>query len=426
MIKKEKEKKVKYSSLRGMADIIPSQINLWHYIEKKAKNIFEIYNFKEIRTPLLEYADLFLRSIGEDTDIVEKEMYIFQDKKGRTVALRPEGTASVVRAYIQNSLFNEPAPNRLYYIGPMFRYERPQKGRFRQFHQIGAEVFGVSAPSIDAELIFMLKTFFEELNIIDLNFEINSLGCKNCRPAYKEALYKYLSDKVKKLCDDCKRRFNKNPLRVLDCKVKSCKEELEDTPSVLEFLCDECNKHFHLLQKELLDLNVCFKINQRLVRGLDYYNKTVFEITTHHEGAQNAVAAGGRYDDLVASFGGPDTPAAGFAIGVERLIEICSTKINVEENKPDVYVSYMGVEAEKEAKILTKTLRDNRLKVERTYQESSLKSQLRKADRLGVKWVVIIGEDEVKKGLYRWKNMKKGTQGEANLTELIKLFREAE
>ncbi len=423
MIKKEKEKKkVKFSSLRGMQDII-EQVYLWQHIEENAREIFEVYNFKEIRTPVVENAEIFLRSIGEDTDIVEKEMYIFKDKKGRTVALRPEGTASVVRAYIQHSLFNNPVPQKFYYIGPMFRYERPQKGRFRQFHQIGVECFGVGSSWIDAELIYMVKLFFERLKIKNLTYEINSLGCKKCRSEYKKLLFNFLSDKLSLLCNDCQRRFQRNPLRVLDCKVESCNEALKTTPLILDFLCEDCKEHFLSLQRELDEMNISYTINPKIVRGLDYYTRTVFEVTTSALGAQNAVAAGGRYDDLVESFGGPPTPAAGFAIGIERLIELCSAGLSIQPKKPLAYVAYIGSESRREAKKIINLLRENNISTETAYEEVSLKSQMRKADRLGVNIVIIIGEDEIKKSVYKWKNMKTGSEGECSFNELIELIR---
>lgn len=423
LIKKEKGKKVKYSLLRGMQDIFSEQIYLWQHIEEHARKILENYNFQEIRTPIVENAELFLRSIGEDTDIVEKEMYVFQDKKGRKVALRPEGTASVVRAYIQHNFFNNPPPQKFYYIGPMFRYERPQKGRFRQFHQIGVECFGVSSSWIDAELIYMLKLFLEKLNINNLTYEINSLGCKRCRPQYRKVLFSFLADKVNQLCIDCKRRFEKNPLRVLDCKVPSCKESLKNTPLIVDFLCQDCKEHFLSLQKELDEMNISYAVNPKIVRGLDYYTRTVFEVTTTMLGAQNAVAAGGRYDDLVELFGGPTTPAAGFAIGMERLIEICSNSLLIKPKKPFVYVAYIGSSVEKEAKKVVNFLRNNNIPTETAYEKLSLKSQLRKADRVGANIVIIIGEDEIKKSVYIWKNMKDGSQGEASLNELLELIR---
>ncbi|MCX7988410.1 MAG: histidine--tRNA ligase [Thermodesulfovibrio sp.] len=415
---------MKLNSLRGMQDILPEEIHIWHYIEKNARELFEIYNFREIRTPLLEQAELFLRSIGEDTDIVEKEMYVFNDKKGRKVALRPEGTASVVRAYIQNSLFNNPSPQKFYYMGPMFRYERPQKGRFRQFHQIGVESFGISTPTVEAELILMLKQFFERLNIKDLNYEINSLGCKKCRPSYRDNLFIYLNEKVANLCNDCQRRFTRNPLRVLDCKAPNCKNTLKDTPFIIDFLCDDCRMHFLSFQKELELMKIKYVVNPKIVRGLDYYTRTVFEITTTMLGAQNAVAAGGRYDDLVESFGGPKTPAAGFAIGMERVVELCKEITEIEPKRPFVYVAFAGQGMEGEAKKLVNMLRKNGFITETAYENLSLKNQLKRADKLKVEWVIIVGEEEFKKSMYKWKRMKEGTQGEARIEEILKILRE--
>lgn len=417
---------MKFSLLRGMQDIFSEQIYLWQHIEENAKKILEVFNFQEIRTPIVENVEIFLRSIGEDTDIVEKEMYIFQDKKGRTIALRPEGTASIVRAYIQQSLFNKPSPQKFYYIGPMFRYERPQKGRFRQFHQIGVEVFGVRSPTMDAELIYLIKIFFERLNIKNLNFEINSLGCKKCRTQYKNLLFNLLSDRLPELCDDCKRRFDRNPLRALDCKVPSCKESLKDSPLIIDFLCDDCKNHFLQLQNELKELKIKYTINPKIVRGLDYYTNTVFEVTTTELGAQNVVVAGGRYDELVELFGGPPTPAVGFAIGMERLIELCSNSLQIKTKKPSVFVAHIGTAVEKEAKKLIQFLRTHEIVVEAPYEEASLKSQLRRADKLSVNIVIIVGENEMKRSVYRWKNMKDGSQGEVTLEEIVKLIKKDE
>ncbi|MEN2986189.1 MAG: histidine--tRNA ligase [Thermodesulfovibrionaceae bacterium] len=414
---------MRFNTLRGMRDILPQEVHLWQYIEEKVRKIFEIYNFKEIRPPILEAAELFLRSIGEDTDIVEKEMYIFHDKKGRTVALRPEATASVVRAYIEHRLFNNPPPQRFYYIGPMFRYERPQKGRFRQFHQAGVEVFGIAEPLIEAELLYMVKRLFEDMNIRDLTYEINSIGCLNCRAEFKQLLLDYLENKVLKLCSDCQRRFQRNPLRVLDCKVESCKNSLSDAPLILDFLCDECEAHFEEFKTLLKEFDIDFIINPKIVRGLDYYTKTVFEITTPSLGAQSAVVAGGRYDNLVESFGGPKTPAVGFAIGMERLIEIFKDFSFIKPKYPTVYVAYATEELRKDAINLARFFRDSEISAEAVYENTSLKSQLRKADRFNAYWVIIVGPEEMKRSSYRWKNMRNGLEGEATLEEIVKLIK---
>lgn len=415
---------MKLNSLRGMQDILPEESHVWQHIEENARGLLELYNYNEIRPPILEQAELFLRSIGEDTDIVEKEMYIFNDKKGRRVALRPEGTASVVRAYIQNSLFNNPSPQKFYYIGPMFRYERPQKGRLRQFHQIGVECFGIAAPSVEAEMLWILKQFFKKLNLKNLTYEINSLGCKKCRPSYKESLFNFLNHKIENLCSDCQRRFVKNPLRVLDCKVPGCREVLKDVPVMIDFLCNDCKTHFFGFQKELEDYEIKYSVNPHIVRGLDYYTGTVFEVTTTMLGAQNAVAAGGRYDDLVGYFGGPKTPAAGFAIGMERLVELSKDNLSIESKEPIVYVAYAGKGLDREVKRVISEIRKEGFIAERAYEDISLKNQLKKADKLGVEWVIIVGEEEIKSSLYKWKKMKEGTQGEAGLEEIIKLLRE--
>jgi histidyl-tRNA synthetase len=407
-----------------MRDILPEEVHLWQQIEESAKILLELYNFKEIRTPILEQAELFLKSIGEDTDIVEKEMYIFDDKKGRKVALRPEGTASVVRAYIQNALFNNPSPQKFYYIGPMFRYERPQKGRFRQFHQIGVEFFGISTPSVEAELIWLLNQFFNKFELKNLNYEINSLGCKKCRPLYKESLLNFLNNKITSLCSDCQRRFIRNPVRVLDCKVSGCKEVLKNIPLMIDYLCNDCKVHFSVLQKELDSFGINYFINPQIVRGLDYYTRTVFEVTTTLLGAQNAVAAGGRYDELVEFFGGPSTPAAGFAIGVERVVELIKKSLSFSLKRPLVYVAYAGKEVDQEVKRVIKELTKEGFIVERAYEDTSLKNQLKKADKLTVEWVIIVGEEEIKNSLYKWKKMKEGTQGEASLEEIIKIMKE--
>jgi len=313
---------MKYSALKGAQDIYPPDVYIWQDVENAAKVVFSVYGFQEIRAPIIEYTDVFIRSIGETTDIVEKEMYTFSDKAGRSITLRPEGTAPVVRCYVENHLYNLPSPQKFFYSGPMFRYERPQAGRYRQFFQIGVEAFGIAEPNIDAEILSMLKLFFEKLSLKDLNFEVNSIGCEQCRPDYKISVRDFFSTKIDSLCPDCKRRLDLNPLRILDCKVDACVKLKQGVPRVTDFLCNECRGHFSKLLSLLELLKVPYVINPEMVRGLDYYTRTTFEVTSENLGSQNAIAAGGRYDSLVEDFGGPPTPAVGFALGMERITSL--------------------------------------------------------------------------------------------------------
>jgi len=410
---------VKFRTIKGVQDILPPKTYLWQRVEDAARRIFSLFGFSEIRTPIMEFTELFIRSIGEDTDIVEKEMYTFQDRAGRSITLRPEGTASVVRAYIQNNLYNLPAPQKFYYCGPMFRYERPQKGRYRQFHQIGVEAFSIDDPYLEAELIEMLWLLLEHLGIEDLNTEVNSIGCTQCRPLYKENLLEYLKGNMDSLCSDCKRRYQHNPLRVFDCKVDTCKGIISSAPKITEFLCNTCKEHFSRFLSSLRKLDIPYSINPSMVRGLDYYTRTVFEVTTTALGAQNAVAAGGRYDTLVEEFGGPKTPAAGFAIGMERLITLLEEKTDTEPPQPDVYIVSLGTDATDRAYTIASTLRREGLWTELSYGMGSLKSQLRRADRFRAKLALIIGEDELKRGTLTCKRLTDGFQGEIKLTDVV-------
>jgi histidyl-tRNA synthetase len=410
---------LKYSVLKGVHDIYPPDIYIWQKAESIAKEIFSSYGFNELRLPIIESTEIFTRSIGETTDIVEKEMYTFRDKGDRSITLRPEGTAPAVRSYVENHLYNMPSPQKFFYSGPMFRYERPQKGRFRQFYQIGAEAFGVAEPKIDAEMLAMLKLFFERLGLNKLNFEINSIGCEKCRPDYKKALSDFFSSKLAGLCPDCNQRYNNNPLRILDCKVESCIELKKGAPETIDHLCGECKTHFESFISLLKFLKINYLINPNLVRGLDYYIRTTFEITSEHLGAQKAVAAGGRYDKLVEEFGGPSTPAIGFAIGMERLIEIIKSTENVIEKAPGVFIATIGEKADREGLAIAEKLRGKNILVEIGYESASLKSQLRRADRLNAKYVFIIGDDELASGKIKWKNLKDSSQGEIALAEVI-------
>jgi histidyl-tRNA synthetase len=412
----------KYSSLRGTQDIFPPEIYIWQRVEKAAKDVFSVYGFQELRAPIIETTEIFVRSIGETSDIVEKEMYTFSDKAGRNITLRPEGTAPVVRCYVQNRLYNLPSPQKFFYSGPMFRYERPQKGRFRQFYHIGVEALGMSDPEIDAEILFMLKLILDRLGLKELSYELNSIGCEKCRPDYKKALMNFFRDRIDEFCPDCKRRYEFNPLRILDCKVKECVKLRVGAPKVTDFLCEDCKRHFDALLSFLRSTNFPYVMNTDMVRGLDYYTRTTFEVKSKQLGAQNAVAAGGRYDKLVEEFGGPPTPAIGFAIGMERVSELLSSSDKIEIPVPEVFIATVGSSAENEGLVLASKLRERGIWVEIGYAGHSLKSQMRRADRLSARHVLIMGDDEIKSGRLKWKRLSDGSQGEVPIPEVLEFF----
>jgi len=415
---------VKFKSLKGIQDILPPETSIWQKIEHIARVIFKNYGYREIRLPIIEATDIFIRSIGETTDIVEKEMYTFIDKGNRSITLRPEGTASFVRAYVEHSLYNEPSPQKYYYIGPMFRYERPQAFRYRQFYQIGAEALGTETPKLDAEVISMLTMILTRIGLKGVNTEITSIGCNNCRPAYKIALKDALKDKLNLFCEDCCRRYELNPLRILDCKVPVCIEARKGVPPLMDFLCEPCNQHFTELKNNLKLLNIPYVLNTNLVRGLDYYTRTAFEVTSESLGSQKAVAAGGRYDRLVEEFGGPPIPGIGFAIGMERIIPLVKDSIN-EKESPELFFCSIGNDAFEKSFTLAEQLRVEGLWVELNYDDTSLRSQMRKADRIGAKNVIIIGENELKKGKALIKDMKGKKEIEVALAseEILKILR---
>lgn len=412
----------KYSALRGTQDIFPPEIYIWQKVEKVARDVFSAYGFQELRAPIIESTEIFVRSIGETSDIVEKEMYTFSDKAGRSVTLRPEGTAPVVRCYVQNRLYNLPSPQKFFYSGPMFRYERPQKGRLRQFYHVGVEALGTSDPKIDAEILFMLKIILDKLNLKELSYELNSIGCEKCRPDYKKALLNFLSDRINGFCPDCKRRYEFNPLRILDCKVKECIKLRMDAPKVTDFLCEDCKEHFETLMSSLKLADFPYTVNHDMVRGLDYYTRTTFEVTSKQLGAQNAVAAGGRYDKLVEEFGGPPTPAIGFAIGMERVSELLSSSYKTEIPVPEVFIATVGLPAENESLVIASKLREKGIWVEIGYTGHSLRSQLRRADRLSARYVLIMGDDEIKSGKLKWKRLSDGSQGEIPISKVLEFF----
>lgn len=405
---------MRLKSLKGIQDILPSEIFIWQKIENISREIMKKYGYYEIRLPIIEAADIFTRSIGESTDIVEKEMYTFVDKGGRNVSLRPEATASLVRAYVEHHLYNEPSPQKYYYLGPMFRYERPQAFRYRQFYQIGVEALGTEDPKLDAEVISLLSAILKKIGLEKVNFEITSIGCRHCRPDYKTALKKTLKNKLNIFCEDCRRRYKSNPLRILDCKVSSCIDARSNAPAITDFLCSECSQHFEGLKHHLELLNISYTINPDLVRGLDYYTRTAFEVTSESLGSQKAVAAGGRYDGLVKEFDGPSAPGIGFAIGMERLIPLLKESF-AEKEYPDLFFCSLGNEASEESFILSERLRSKGLWVEISYDNSSLRSQMRKAGRIGAKNVIVIGKDELEKEKAVIKNMQDGSETEVTL-----------
>ena len=401
-----------------MQDILPPDTFLWQSVEQTARRIFSAFGFQEIRVPVLEATSVFSRSIGEQTDIVEKEMYTFTDKGGRSVSLRPEGTASVVRSYVENNLHSLPSPQKFYYSGPMFRYERPQSGRFRQFYQIGVEAFADPHPRMDAEVIAMLGRFLAGIGLQGISFQINSIGCEQCRPAYKDALLGFFSGKKENLCPDCIRRYDRNPLRILDCKVSRCVEVRSGAPRITDHLCQDCRTHFGKLQDLLALLEISFTVNPEMVRGLDYYTRTTFEVTSQGLGSQNAIAAGGRYNRLVKEFGGPDTPAIGFAVGMERVVGLLKQSMPLSLPVPAAFIAVLGEAAGSEGLRIAGKLRDRGLWIEVGDSESSLKSQMRRADRLAARYVFILGEEELQSGVLKWKNLADASQGDINVAEI--------
>lgn len=383
-----------------------------------SRRTLEEHGFSEIRIPLFEYTELFARSIGEQTDIVEKEMYTFQDSKGVSISLRPEGTAGIVRACIQHKRLSPSTLEKLYYMGAMFRHERPQKGRYRQFYQVGAEALGSENPQVDAEILSMIHLLLQRLGIDEILLEINSLGCRECRPGYRKQLKDFLQNHFEKLCKDCHRRLMNNPLRVLDCKVPACKEITANAPDGMSCLCRSCMDHFESVKAILTELAIPFEINGRLVRGLDYYTRTTFEFLTDKLGAQNAVAAGGRYDGLVEEIGGPSIPGIGFALGVERLAALLPEDKKVP-GQIQIFIAALGEEAMKRTPSLLHRLRSRGIRAETDYFGKSLKSQMRLADRLNSRFVGMLGEAELNNGVILLRNMKSKSQTEIPLDELV-------
>ena len=389
---------MKFQVPRGTRDILPGEVERWHWLEERTRAAMALYGYREVRTPLFEATELFVRSVGESTDIVRKELYTFQDRKGRSLTLRPEGTAPLVRAYLENPPLRAESPARLYYMGPMFRYERPQAGRYRQFWQIGAELLGSAQPEADAEMIDLFRAILSDVGLKDVTVLLNSLGDSVCRPRYREVIREYFRKHADRLCGDCKERLETNPLRILDCKVPSCAPVIAGAPSVLDSLCAECAEHFEAVKRALAGLGISYEVDPRLVRGLDYYTRTVFEIHAAGLGAQNAVGGGGRYDQLVKDFGGPDTPAIGFSIGMERLLLAVGDSAAFPPPSPDVCVIALQPGAQIEAQALARLLRGQleepetrkALRVMVDVSGRSANAQMKWASKIGARWAVFV------------------------------------
>ena len=414
-----------YQAPRGTSDILPREQAYWRYIEQKVVNICQLYGYERIDVPAFEDTGLFSRSIGEGTDIVEKEMYTFEDRGGNKITLRPEGTAPVCRAYLEHGMHNLPQPVKLYYIGSIFRYERPQAGRYRQHYQFGYEAIGDDDPALDAEVIDMAWQFFSSLNLRHLSLILNSIGCKKCRPEYLATLKSYYANYTHHLCSDCKTRLKRNPLRLLDCKKPLCQQIAKSAPRSVDYLCPQCDEHFNRLKRYLGLLELPFVLDHCLVRGLDYYTRTVFEVQPEAEGAQSTLGGGGRYDDLIEELGGKPTPATGFAAGIERIIlNLKKQGINIPTlPRPQVFIAYIGDEARDEVIKLAATLRKNGIGVIEAVGNKSLKAQLRQANNLDAKYAVLIGEQEVKTGTVILRDMTTSEQKTVPLANLQGLLR---
>ena len=397
---------------KGTKDVLPQEAYKWHYVEDVIRQIARSYGYQEIRTPVFEHTELFERGVGDTTDIVQKEMYTFLDKGGRSITLKPEGTAGAARAYTEHKLYAEPQPIKMYYITPCYRYERPQAGRLREFHQFGVEVFGAPQASVDVEIITMAMTLFRRLGIKDLSVRINSIGCPKCRPVYHEVLKSYLAGHLDELCDTCKERYEKNPLRILDCKVDQCKKVIEGVPHMLDHLCEDCSSHFDETKRYLEAAGFDYTIDPMIVRGLDYYTKTVFEIVSGSIGAQGTVCGGGRYDGLVEECGGPQVPGVGFGLGLERLLLVMENQ-GVDIPKPtlcDLFFATIGEGTKEKAFELIRTLRDKGISSDMDHVGRSLKAQFKYADKLGARFVGTIGEEELAQGQLKLKEMTTGKE----------------
>ena len=409
---------------KGMKDVLPSQSYKWQYVEETARSVAETFNFKEIRTPVLEHTELFLRGVGDTTDIVNKEMYTFLDKGNRSVTLKPEGTAGVARSFVENGMSNDGLPAKMYYFSPAFRYERPQAGRLREHHQFGVELYGSANPQADAEVITLVDTFYKRLGLKKVKLQLNSIGCAECRKSYSAALKEYFKPHLAEMCADCNARFEKNPMRIIDCKEEKCKSITAHAPKILDYLCDDCKNHFEEVKKLLRLSGVGFEVNPSIVRGLDYYSRTVFEFVSAAAGAQGTVCGGGRYDTLLQQIGEKPVPAVGFGGGIERLLMVMEAEgVTIPENKKTrIYVAGMDEKSREFAFKIVNLLRAHGVSAESDLMNRSLKAQFKYADKLGAEYVAVIGETELENGTVNLKNMKDGTQETIDIENLFNCF----
>lgn len=406
---------------KGTKDVLPAQAYKWQYVENIARKTAENYNFKEIRTPVFEHTELFTRGVGDTTDIVTKEMYTFLDKGGRSITLRPEGTAGVARAFIENGLQSGVLPFKTYYLYSAYRYERPQAGRLREFHQFGAELYGASSPVADAEAISLADAFLKNLGLRKVALQLNSIGCPDCRKRYHEALREYFRPHLPEMCPDCNARFEKNPMRIIDCKVEECKKYTVDAPRMLDYLCDDCKAHFETVKSLLDHAGIAYTVNPSIVRGLDYYSRTVFEFTSSAAGAQGTVLGGGRYDGLLQQMDAKPTPAVGFAAGIERLLMVLEAEgvTILEPNGVKCYLAGMNDISRSKAFLLAEELRKNNISCEVDLMDRSLKAQFKYADKLGAEFVAVIGNSELEQGEAEVKNMKSSSSERVKFGELV-------
>ncbi len=410
---------------KGTKDMLPQDAYKWHYVESVARSTAAKFGFKEIRTPMFEHTELFLRGVGETTDIVTKEMYTFEDKGGRSMTLRPEGTAGVARCFIENGLFQGVMPMKAYYIASVFRYEKPQNGRLREHHQFGVECYGSDSPSADAEVIALAHSFLSEVGLDSLELNINSIGCPKCRAEYNAALKAYIGENLQNMCGQCRQRFDKNPLRILDCKEEACKAITAKAPKITDYLCEDCKTHFEKVQNLLSKQGITYKVNPGIVRGLDYYTRTVFEFVSTDIGAQGTVCGGGRYNNLVEEVGGKPTPAVGFGLGLERLLLVLENlnKLNACEEHTDLYVLPIGENAKEYALSLVSKLRSEGISAETDIMDRGIKAQMKYADKSGARYVVALGDDEIASGTIKLKNMSDGKEIPCEIDRIAEFVR---